>query len=73
MHYHPTDQARQRYRLTEPAIASMFGIMDEVRPRAACVRPVDFCMRVHAETRLAGDAREKLIATWSEIYHAACR
>ncbi len=37
----------------------MSGIMDEVRPRAACVRPVNFCMRVHAETRLAGDARGK--------------
>ena len=37
----------------------MSGLMDEVRPRAACDRPANFCMRVHAETRLAGDLREK--------------
>ena len=35
--------------------------MDEVRPPAACVRPVNFCMRVHAETRLAGDAHAKAL------------
>lgn len=35
--------------------------MDEVRPRAAGVRPVNFCMRVHAETRLAGNARTEAL------------